>query len=126
VHICLGIVSLEGSYPPAEGMEQVYEVCGPICRYSVDLALTFKVMAGENVNKLHLDKEVGISGFCFCSYISGLSESFSTMFTKFVLFMIHSPRSGFARPQNSTRINHCWDSANSAVLGMPKFRRGHH
>ncbi|XP_064628283.1 fatty-acid amide hydrolase 2-A-like isoform X2 [Lineus longissimus] len=55
-----GLVSLEGSYPPAEGMETFYEVCGPICRYSIDLALTFKVMAGKNVKKLNLDKQVDV------------------------------------------------------------------
>jgi hypothetical protein len=29
-----------------------------------------------------------------------------------VWYSVHSPRSGFARPQDSTRINHCYDSAN--------------
>jgi hypothetical protein len=29
---------------------------------------------------------------------------------------VHSPRSGFARPQDSTRINHCSDSANSGCF----------
>jgi hypothetical protein len=29
---------------------------------------------------------------------------------------LHSPRSGFARPQDSTRINHCHDSANSGCF----------
>jgi hypothetical protein len=29
---------------------------------------------------------------------------------------LHSPRSGFARSQDSTRINHCYDSANSGCF----------
>jgi hypothetical protein len=28
----------------------------------------------------------------------------------------HSPRSGFSRPQDSTRINHCYNSANSSCF----------
>jgi hypothetical protein len=50
---------------------------------------------------------------------------------------IHSPRSGFSRPQDSTRINHCWiaqipdvSSKDGAVIGAVlstrKFHRGHH
>jgi hypothetical protein len=48
---------------------------------------------------------------------------------------LHSPHSGFSRPQVSTRINHCYDSANydvsskegaviGAVLGTRKFHPG--
>jgi hypothetical protein len=45
----------------------------------------------------------------------------------------HSSRSGFSRPQDSTCINHCYDSVNSdvsskkgAVIGTRKFHRGQH
>jgi hypothetical protein len=38
---------------------------------------------------------------------------------------LHSPRSGFARTQDSTRINHCWDSANSGCF-VERGRCTHH
>jgi hypothetical protein len=51
---------------------------------------------------------------------------------------LHSPRSGFARPQDSTRISHCYTIAQipavsskegaviGAVLNTRKFHRDHH
>jgi hypothetical protein len=49
---------------------------------------------------------------------------------------VHSPRSGFSRPQDSTSINHCYPTysdcsskegaVTGAVLGTRKFHRGHH
>jgi hypothetical protein len=43
------------------------------------------------------------------------NKCYTTMVSK-ASFILHSPRSGFSHPQDSTRINHCYDSANSGCF----------
>jgi hypothetical protein len=47
-------------------------------------------------------------------YVPVHSGTFIKLTSSYVT--LHSPRSGFARPQDSTRINHCYDSANSGCF----------
>lgn len=59
--IFLGVVSLQGHYPLAEDNNfEKYLTIGPMSRYAEDLPQLLKILAGDNTNKLQLDKEVSI------------------------------------------------------------------
>ncbi|KAG7209534.1 hypothetical protein KM043_015615 [Ampulex compressa] len=61
-----GIVSNDGQYPSAhsEDQDQLLAI-GPMCRYAQDMTPILKVLANENVEKLHLDEKVDISKIKF-------------------------------------------------------------
>ncbi|KAK9702943.1 Amidase [Popillia japonica] len=55
------VVSLEGHFPiEADDLFQNRLVIGPMARYAEDLKPLLKIMAGNNVQKLHLDDEVNL------------------------------------------------------------------
>ncbi|KAM3912374.1 fatty-acid amide hydrolase 2 [Leptodactylus fuscus] len=62
-----GIVPNQGQFPDAHGCRTELLCTGPMCRYAVDLPLVLKVMAGKNVEKLFLDKEVSLRNLKFFS-----------------------------------------------------------
>ncbi|XP_075691740.1 fatty-acid amide hydrolase 2 [Rhinoderma darwinii] len=62
-----GIVPNEGQFPDAHGSRTELLCTGPMCRYAVDLPLVLKVMAGKNVQKLSLNKEVSLHRLKFFS-----------------------------------------------------------
>lgn len=62
-----GIVPNEGQFPDAHGSRTELLCTGPMCRYAADLPLVLKVMAGKNVEKLSLNKEVSL---CHLKYFS--------------------------------------------------------
>ncbi|XP_069842202.1 fatty-acid amide hydrolase 2 isoform X2 [Dendropsophus ebraccatus] len=55
-----GIVPNDGQFPDAHGSRTELLCTGPMCRYAVDLPLVLKVMAGKNIEKLFLNKEVSL------------------------------------------------------------------
>ncbi|KAG8553907.1 hypothetical protein GDO81_003595 [Engystomops pustulosus] len=62
-----GIVPNEGQFPNAHGCRTELLCTGPMCRYPADLPLVLKVMAGKNVEKLSLEKEVSLRSLRFFS-----------------------------------------------------------
>ncbi|XP_071981651.1 fatty-acid amide hydrolase 2 isoform X2 [Engystomops pustulosus] len=62
-----GIVPNEGQFPNAHGCRTELLCTGPMCRYAADLPLVLKVMAGKNVEKLSLEKEVSLRSLRFFS-----------------------------------------------------------
>ncbi|KAM4663039.1 fatty-acid amide hydrolase 2 [Discoglossus pictus] len=60
-----GVVPNDGQYPDAHGCRVDLLCTGPMCRYAVDLPTTLKVMAGDGIKKLSLDKEVSLKSLRF-------------------------------------------------------------
>lgn len=46
-----GIVSNDGQYPPASGLQMGFLCTGPMCRYAEDLIPMLSIMGGPNANK---------------------------------------------------------------------------
>ncbi|XP_044161846.1 fatty-acid amide hydrolase 2 [Bufo gargarizans] len=77
-----GIVPNDGQFPDAHGCRTELLCTGPMCRYAVDLPLVLKVMAGKNIEKLSLDKEVSLCSLKFfsmendggCLFVSPVDE----------------------------------------------------
>ncbi|KAG7458462.1 hypothetical protein MATL_G00220410 [Megalops atlanticus] len=62
-----GVVSNEGQFPPASGLQQDFLCTGPMCRYAEDLLPVLSIMAGPNAHKLHLSSEVDLRKLRFFS-----------------------------------------------------------
>ncbi|XP_051757644.1 fatty-acid amide hydrolase 2-A [Ctenopharyngodon idella] len=63
----LGIVSNDGQYPPASGLQMGFLCTGPMCRYAEDLIPMLSIMGGPNANKLSLSAEVDLKKLRFFS-----------------------------------------------------------
>ncbi|XP_030066214.1 fatty-acid amide hydrolase 2 [Microcaecilia unicolor] len=62
-----GVVPNEGQFPNATGAQKDLLSTGPMCRYAEDLEPMLRVMAGSEVSKLKLDKEVSLMDIKFYS-----------------------------------------------------------
>jgi fatty acid amide hydrolase 2 len=56
-----GIVSNQGQHPCPSAEQEDFLGVGPMCRFAADLLPTLRVIAGKNVDRLHLDTKVGNS-----------------------------------------------------------------
>ncbi|GAB1598937.1 fatty-acid amide hydrolase 2-like isoform X1, partial [Argonauta hians] len=56
-----GIISNEGQFPNASGVQKELLSVGPMCRYAEDLKPMLRIMARENAKKLKLDEPVDLS-----------------------------------------------------------------
>ncbi|TRY95910.1 hypothetical protein DNTS_021430 [Danionella cerebrum] len=62
-----GIVSNDGQYPPASGLQMGFLSTGPMCRYAEDLIPMLSIMGGANAQKLSLSAEVDLKKLRFFS-----------------------------------------------------------
>ncbi|XP_046901027.1 fatty-acid amide hydrolase 2-A-like isoform X1 [Hypomesus transpacificus] len=62
-----GVVSNEGQFPPASGLQPGFLCTGPMCRYAQDLLPMLRVMAGLNADRLNLSSEVDLKKLRFFS-----------------------------------------------------------
>ncbi|XP_056589718.1 fatty-acid amide hydrolase 2-A [Triplophysa dalaica] len=63
----VGIVSNDGQYPPASGLQSGFLTTGPMCRYAEDLIPMLSIMGGPNAQKLSLSAEVDLKKLKFYS-----------------------------------------------------------
>ncbi|XP_011369772.1 fatty-acid amide hydrolase 2 isoform X1 [Pteropus vampyrus] len=60
-----GVVSNQGQFPMAKGVQELFLCTGPMCRYAEDLVPMLRVMAGPGIKKLKLDEKVNLKDLKF-------------------------------------------------------------
>ncbi|PSN54917.1 Fatty-acid amide hydrolase 2 [Blattella germanica] len=119
-----GIVSNRGQYPVPSAEQDTFLGVGPMCRFAVDLLPTLKIIAGKNVEKLHLDEKVDIRKIKFyymeddggAPMVSRVHPDIKTALRKAVL---HFDKAYGIKPQKI----HVKKMRNSGAIWFAKMKR---